>query len=395
MKNKNIIRIGILAIFALGLSACTTNSRFGEPEFAQQTLNGDVPDRLIKDGTIRVGAVLPLDTAEGRAIKSAIELAVGNNQGANILLFTQSSGNGRSPGAARQAARELLSKGVEIIIGPLRATNVRSVGIEARGAGVPVIAFSQDINVAGNGVYLQTILREEEINRVVAHSASQGFTKFASFTPKNTFGRVVAASFRSAAGRHGALVAKGSYQVLTSSSSKAQKLQFINDVKSFVKQAQSAKANAILLPAGPSVNKQITTIMNGVGYKTTGVKFLGTGLWNKTSTNNISMLSGGWFANAKPIYSFNAKYAEYTGKNPTSNRPALAYDALSLIAQLGRQASTGMRFTPAAFSNPGGYRGVLGSYRYTGRGVSSYSLSVQQAGGGGFKQVGSSSIAAN
>ncbi|NRA88631.1 MAG: penicillin-binding protein activator, partial [Rhizobiales bacterium] len=303
MKKNSIFKVSILAILVIGLASCTTAPNFGRPELTDKpltptsTLTSDVPNRLIRDGAIRVGAVLPLSTKEGKLIKNALELAVGNNSGAKIILFTENSGDSRSSGAARSAARKLLAKGVEIIIGPIRSSNVRAVANEARAFGVPVIAFSQDINAAGNGVYLQTILREDEIRRVVKHSAARGFTKFASLTPKNPLGRIVASTFKSSANRYGSLVASATYSPYSAKSTQAQKIQFIKDIKRFAAQANSAKANAILLPESPAANRHIAKVLKGVGFKNTGVKFLGTSLWSKPGTSGISILSGGWYAN--------------------------------------------------------------------------------------------------
>lgn len=388
MKKSSIFKTGILIFMAFALSSCASGYRFDTPP--QETLVGDVPNRLIQDGAIRVGVVLPLNTKYGKIVKNALELAVIDNKGAKILMIIENS----SAIGPRSAARNVIAKGAEVIIGPITGSAVQVVGHEARSAGIPVIAFSQDRKVAGNGVYLQTFLREKEIDSVVAYAASRGFNRFASLTPKSGFGSVVAASFRSAASRHGTLVAAGTYTRLRTAASKA---QFIADVKGFAAQAKSANANALLLPEGPNVNKNIIKVMESAGYTAAGVKFLGTSLWNKSETNSIAKLSGGWFANASAakLRRFNSRYASLFGSTPTTERAALAYDALSLVATLGRNGMAGTRFAPQAISRSGGFGGVLGHYSYSFDGISNYSLSIMQTGNGGFKTVGSSGVAGN
>lgn len=392
MKKSNIFKISILALMAVGLTSCASGGRFNisTPQLNNGTLIGDVPSALIKDGAIRVGVVLPLDSKFGKIVKNALELAVIDNKGAKILMIIENS----SAVGPRTAARNAIAKGAEVIIGPISGRNVRVVGLEARAAGIPVIAFSQDKNVAGNGVYLQSFLREKEVDAVVAYAASRGFTRFASLTPKSAFGQVVANSFKAAAGRHGSLVATGTYTRLSNAASKG---KFIADVKKFAKQAASANANALLLPEGPKVNNNILKVMQSAGYEATGVKFLGTSLWNKSATNSIAKLSGGWFAsaNANALRNFNSRYASLFGSTPTTERAALAYDALSLVATLGRQAPTGSRFTREAISRAGGYGGVLGHYSYSFNGISNYSLNIRQTGSGGFSTVGSGGLAVN
>ncbi|MBL1421111.1 MAG: penicillin-binding protein activator [Alphaproteobacteria bacterium] len=389
MKKTSIFKLGFMVLMAVGLTSCAGGTGFNTG-LSNQTLVGDVPNRLIQDGAIRVGVVLPLDTKYGKIIKNALELAVIDNKGAKILMIIENS----SSIGPRAAARNVISKGAEVILGPITGSAVREVGVEASIVGIPVIAFSQDRTVAGNGVYLQTFLREKEIDAVVAYAASRGATRFASLTPKSGFGTVIAAAFQSAAGRHGTLVASGTYTRLTTNASKA---QFIADVKGFAAQAKSANANALLLPEGPNVNKNIIKVLESAGYTASGVKFLGTSLWNKSATRSIAKLSGGWFANADAnrLNRFNSRYASLFGNTPSTERAALAYDALSLVATLGRNGPIGNRFTQPAITRIGGYGGVLGHYSYSVGGISNYALNVMQVGNGGFSTVGTAGVASN
>src|SRR5262249_61479195 len=59
-----------------------------------------------------------------------------------------------TPDGARAAAASALQDGAELIIGPLFAQEVSAVAPVAAQRNVPVIAFSSDEKVAGNGVYL-------------------------------------------------------------------------------------------------------------------------------------------------------------------------------------------------------------------------------------------------
>ena len=59
-----------------------------------------------------------------------------------------------TPEGAKAAAEEAIKGGASSILGPLFAKSVAAVAPVARQADVPVIAFSNDRQVAGNGVYL-------------------------------------------------------------------------------------------------------------------------------------------------------------------------------------------------------------------------------------------------
>ena len=64
---------------------------------------------------------------------------------------------GTSPEDAAAAATKLLAQGAEVIIGPLFGPSVTAVAPIARDRGVPVLAFSTEKSVAGNGVYLLSL----------------------------------------------------------------------------------------------------------------------------------------------------------------------------------------------------------------------------------------------
>ena len=59
---------------------------------------------------------------------------------------------GPTPETAAAAANDAIDKGAELILGPLLANDVRAVAPVARARNVPVIAFSTDRTVAGDGV---------------------------------------------------------------------------------------------------------------------------------------------------------------------------------------------------------------------------------------------------
>src|SRR3546814_19759673 len=59
-----------------------------------------------------------------------------------------------------------------------RPDNVRAIAPVARRAGVTVISFSNDVSIAGNGVYLLGSNPADSINRVVRYAKAQGLTRF-------------------------------------------------------------------------------------------------------------------------------------------------------------------------------------------------------------------------
>src|SRR6185437_11108649 len=98
----------------------------------------------------------------------------------------------------------LLTQGAEIIIGPLFGTSVSAVAPLARDRGVPVLAFSTEKSVAGNGVYLLSFLPQSEVQRVVSYAVAQGHHNLAAMVPQTDYGAVVADAFTDAVKAAGA-----------------------------------------------------------------------------------------------------------------------------------------------------------------------------------------------
>jgi hypothetical protein len=119
------------------------------PPGAAPTAPAPAPER------IAVGLLLPLTGPEadiGQSILDAAQMALFDTADENFVLLPRDTG-GTPEGAAR-AVRDALSGGAKLILGPLLAQDVAAVAPEARAAHVPVVAFSTDSSVAGDGVYL-------------------------------------------------------------------------------------------------------------------------------------------------------------------------------------------------------------------------------------------------
>jgi ABC-type branched-subunit amino acid transport system substrate-binding protein len=323
--------------------------------------NGHVP--------VRVGILLPFNNGSPatRALASsmlkAAELAVFDSGNQDILLI--SADEGGNPEASAAAARNLLQQGAEIIIGPLFAQSAQAISPIAADHAVPVISFSTDRKVAGNGVYLLSFLPAGEVHRVITFAASQGHTNFAAMVPSTAYGQRVGDDFKDDVKAAGANV---------------------TDVEKFVPATADiaapahalAKTNpdAVLIAQGGALLRDIASSLAGAGITSNHVKYLGTGLWDDPATARDPLLAGGLFAAPAPRADagFIAKYKAVYGTAP-AQLAALAYDAVSLTALLasGKPYS---RFTPQALTDPNGFSGVDGIFRFHPDGTSERGLAV-------------------
>ena len=328
----------------------------------------------------RVALLLPFTSpsAETRAVAEALEkaaeLAVFDSRNTDILLMPRDEG--ASPERAAAAAKAAIDDGAEIIVGPLFAQSARAVGQVARAQKVPVIAFSTDRSVAGRGVYLLSFQPETEVTRIVSFAANRGHSSFAALVPRTAYGDVVSEAFRQAVANAGGSV--------VSVQSFPERLEGVADPTRAV---AKAGADAILIGEGGNLLQAIAPTLAESGVTSRNTQLLGTGLWADASVSREPMLANGWFAAPAPdgFRNFTTHYrASYTGNPPRI--ATLAYDAMSLVASLTKGRPY-QRFTDRALTDPDGFSGVDGIFRFRDDGSAQRGLAILQVTANGFRVV--------
>ena len=342
---------------------------------AANPLDRDMPEYMrlpgMPEGTpVRVGIILPFSsTAPGtRALAAsmlkAAQLAMFDGGNPRILLMTADEGNGGA-GAAK-AAEQLLAQGAEVIVGPLFGASVSAVAPIARDRAVPVLAFSTEKSVAGNGAYLLSFLPQNEVNRVVRWAAQNGRRQFAALIPQSAYGDVTLTAFQdSVAAAKGNVVSVERFAANSAT------------VAAPASVVAKSGADAVLIAQGGTVLRAIAPTLSFDGATRDKVKLLGTGLWDKdASLTREPSLMGSWYAAPSPNADadFVAKYRGAFGAAP-AQLSSLAYDAVSLVALLS-QGTPYRRFTAAALMDPNGFSGVNGIFRFNADGTSERGLAV-------------------
>ena len=332
-------------------------------------------------GQNKIGLILPL-SASGNAgvaaqsMKNAAEMALAEFQNPNIqLLIKDDSG---SPQGASQGAQQALDEGAEIILGPLFALSVPSTAQVARTRNVNVIAFSTDSSIAGRGVYLLSFLPESDVNRIVEYSASIGKKSFAALLPDNAYGNVVEVAFKSAVARRGGRIAafeKYGADRATPARNVAQAL---------------GQADALLIADDGDSVVATADALTAAGATLRNIQLLGTGLWDNPRVFASPSLQGGLYAAPDPagFRAFAGRYRTRYGGEPVRTA-TLAYDAVALVAALARTQGP-QRFSPDVLTNPSGFAGIDGLFRFRPDGTNERGLAVMRVGSGGGTAVAGS-----
>lgn len=371
------------------LSACAnvqqSLSQFSTPFSSQQPAAAPAgpPQQpmVAGNGQVKVALILPL-SASGNAgvaalsMKNAAEMALAEFQNPNIqLLIKDDSG---TPQGASQGAQQALDEGAEIILGPLFAASVPATAQIARSRGISCIAFSTDSSVAGHGVYLLSFLPESDVNRIVEYAASTGKRSFAALLPDNAYGNVVELAFKQAVARRGGRVAvfeKYGADRTTPARTVAQAL---------------AQADSLLLADDGESVAATADALTAAGANLRNIQILGTGLWDNPRVVASASLQGGLYAAPDPsgFRAFAGRYRTRYGAEPVRTA-TLAYDSVALVAALARTQG-GQRFTPDLLTNPSGFAGIDGLFRFRADGTNERGLAVMRVASSGSVPVAGS-----
>jgi branched-chain amino acid transport system substrate-binding protein len=326
--------------------------------------------QTVGTGQMKVALILPL-SATGNAglaaqsMKNAAEMALAEFTNPNIQLLVKDDA-GTAQGA-QQATQDALGEGVEVILGPLFAHTVSAAGASARARGIPMIAFSTDANVAARGVYLLSFLPETDVDRVVDYAIANGKRSFAWLVQDNPYGSVVEAEFQQVVARKGGrVIALERYP-----SDRAQMQESVRRIAEAARQADT-----VFIPGGADAVPSVAQSLAAAGAGAKRVQLIGTGLWDDPRIFADAAMQGGWFAapDTAGFRSFSNRYRARFGQDPVRTA-TLAYDAVSLVVGLVK-ANGPQRLTEEILTNPSGFAGVDGIFRFRADGTNQRGLAV-------------------
>ncbi|MEM9810246.1 MAG: penicillin-binding protein activator [Pseudomonadota bacterium] len=446
-------RFGALAA-ALTMAACaTTTGPSDKPK--DQTATDDpigleapttLPD-LNEDNVVRVALLLPFSsTSQGIAsladgmLKAAQMVAFESGNESFLLIPGDTLG---TPQGARAAAEEAIAEGADVILGPLLSNSVAAVSAVTRARDVPVIAFSTDRLVAGNGVYLLSFPPEPEIERVTSYALQKGYARFGLLAPITNYGDRVsqalgeeifngggtlvhteryirnADDMREPAKRLAEYAAPGfvpQYVTPRYGQTMPQKpapqtsvfdgagdFQGIptdgsgglstggygggSDVPLEAYDPMSDGFQAVLLPESGRLLRALAPLLPYNDVDVREIKLLGVSAWNNPRLTGEPALQGGWFAAPDPELSrgFTNRYRAAYGESPP-RLASLAYDATLITARLA-EMNTEDKFADGLLTNPNGFLGADGLFRLTEEGLVERGLAILEINRSGIRVI--------
>ena len=361
-----------LALLSIAIAGCVPRTQRPSPQLpVEPVLRPEEPrvnPRLPADETRnRVAVLVPLtgrDAALGQSILNAANLALLDTGGERIRITAYDTAG---TGGAVRAANEAIAEGNGLILGPLLADDVRAVAPIARENDVPVIAFSNDVTVAGNGVFLMGFTPGQSISRVVSFARTRGAQSFGALVPVNVYGeRAARAMTQAVEGANGRLVGIQTFEP-TAAGVRGASTRLL---------AQGG-IDAVLLADVPRAILPGVPVLRAASPQP---RLLATERWATEGNIGANVaLRGAWFAAPSDVV-YNQFRTRYRARYTTApfRLASLGYDAVLLTVRVAANWQVGRTFPVRELRDRQGFSGVDGAFRFGRDGVADRALEVRE-----------------
>ncbi len=318
---------------------------------------------------VAVSILLPLSGKKadlGQSMLKAAQMALFDIGSTDFQLIPRDTKGTREGAIA--AATDAVNAKNDLILGPIFAEDLKAIKPIVSGSGVPVVSFTTDWTLSGDNTYLMGFLPFIQVARVAKYAQSKGLNRFAVFAPQTEYSDVVVRTLQGS----GAPVA----HVNRYTSAQA---DLSSTVKGFLGTPRQVDFDALVLPLGSEGLKTMVAALDVNGIKQPSVRFIGTGLWDDAGLTTNPSLFGGWFAAPDPALrqDFERRFQENFGAAPL-RLASLAYDATALAAVLAASPASaeGPVYSRTAMTNPRGFAGIDGIFRFRADGLSERGLAI-------------------
>lgn len=309
------------------------------------------------------------DDALASSLENAARLAMRELDGVTIDLRVYSTAGSTTQAAA--VAKQAVSEGAKVILGPVYAQNAASAGVAARS--VNVLSFSNNPSIAGGNVFILGNTFENSADRLTRYAARQGkgdiFIVNAQ-DPAEELGR--AAIERAIAGNGARLAGTASFPLSQQG--------VIDSAGGIADQIRASGASSVFLTSGTAgALPFVAELLPENGIRSGEVQYIGLQRLDiPASALSLSGLQGAWFATPSPALSaqFTQRYQAAYGSQPHPIA-GVAYDGIAAVGALIAQGRDDA-LTADALTQGQGFAGVYGPFRFLRNGTNERGLAVAE-----------------
>ncbi|WP_112320489.1 penicillin-binding protein activator [Oceanibium sediminis] len=331
------------------------------------------------DAPVEIALLVPLGSSDpqreglGQGLANAAELARQDVRDVDLRITVHPTGG--TPEQARAAASAAVEAGADVVLGPLFSDSTIAAAPVAQGAGLQVLSFSNNPDVAGGNVFLLGTSFRTAAERIAGYTIAQGLTQVAIVHPEGAEGELARQAVADAVARAGGTVVGSAGYPLS--------VQGITEnMPAIARQVRGSGANVVVLTDGPTGGLAfVAETLRGLGVRQQAVQFAGLQRWD-TSPQTLSQpaLDRGWFPAPDPATAgaFAGRYEAAYGAAPHP-LAGLGYDGIAAIAALvaeARAEGSSDPFSTTRLTKPSGFAGALGIFRFNGDGTGDRALAV-------------------
>ncbi len=358
-----------------------------------------------------MAVLLPLsgDNAPvGQSIRTSVELAVLQNAPETLSVSFYDT-------ADDATIDTVLASAPEIVVGPVFANNANKLR-QLKDAGLPVLAFTSDASVVGDGVMSMSLLPNNSIEIIVSEMASAASRGMIMLAPESTAGHMMSGAAENAAriynvpvrgiffynagdtdsiknatiaaSMNNARVAANNKareilsDILTSQGLTALEKSSLNMQLDRISKSDTIGKlpyDTVLLLGSGDDAKTIASFLRYYGVGTRDAQIYGTAMWDGTDVASDFTLTGARYATMPDINTaFADEYSRMTGTAP-SRLAAFGYDATNMAIGMIYSSKT----DAAYLLDPSGYIGANGLFRLMPSGTNERALRVMELDGTG------------
>ena len=359
-----------LATMAFLLAACGEPPKTSTPAGQSTTVTASVGSPVTASGKVRIALLLPLSGRAapiGQSLQQAAEMALFDT-GANELALAAYD-SGETADTAVEAYRKARTDGAALVLGPLFGPSATALAPLVAQGGANVVSFSNDEQAAQRGVWIMGIAAPPQVRRVVDYAFDSGIKRFAAFAPQTPFGQQMAQTMESQVTMRGGSVA--AIELFDANSA-----DLNTPARRLAEASRGEERLAVLVPVAPPRLSAVLAALAAAGIDGKSVQLIGTGVWDVPDIGGETMLRGALYAAPDPARraDFERRFLSTYGR-PPHRLATLGYDGVSLAGHLARLKKGG-DFSAEAITNPNGWSGIDGIFRFLPNGRSERALAV-------------------
>ena len=381
-QDPSLAADALAAAFAMIKNSAKIDDQVILPESAASTVVSK------NETTLRAAVLLPLS---GPAQKIGVDI----RRGAELAIFTLDNPNidltfhDTSQDVAGAVTAAIEQK-ADLIIGPLFSENARKARPLAAMANMPILTFSNDSTVAGQGVWLIGQTPEKDIETVLTKAlseikpideAARALPNLVIIAQDNDYGTRITQSAISLLRNQGGATADLlviNDDVLMDEKSLRQSIKNLTGwlPPSSTGERKLPKYDMVLLAGHDAFSLRVAPVLSWYDLDPEQVLFIGPSSWNNAAILQEPSLKNGWFADVPQDNQNRFQQIWKDHFNEPASKPAiLAFDAIALASTLDHDDSQMMI---ANLTQDQGFSGFSGMFRFHQDGTNTRLLEIRQ-----------------